>query len=405
MKNKKILIVGNLYALAKKLSSEVEKVFVAPGNPMIAEFAECIDIREDKPTELLNFVLEHDIDLTIAVSEKAITSDIASIFQANEQLIFAPTAESASFAINKSQGKRFLYKLHAPTPKFGNFEKLPLAIDYLKDATYPLVVRCDNANNENDRLCCTTFERAKYFAEDLFTQGEEKIVIEEYVYGNEFTMYFVTDGYLVEPLTTICNYKFTENGDGGYLTSGIGAYVPAYKIPEEIQQKVYKNVVVNAINALDKKGTPYLGIIGVDLVMTSPDTYMALEFKPFFQDFDAQAVLNSIDEDLIDLFEACANGFFADEYEDILMNDTVSVSCVVKSRKDDVIIPNLDLIESAISFLNARKNKYFEYIASKGDVLVLTANARTLTRAKEILKEDLELIKFDGMKYRSDITS
>ena len=405
MKNKKILIVGNLYALAKKLSSEVEKVFVAPGNPMIAEFAECIDIREDKPTELLDFVLEHDIDLTIAVSEKAITSDIASIFQANEQLIFAPTAESATFAINKSQGKRFLYKLHAPTPKFGNFEKLPLAIDYLKDATYPLVVRCDNADSETDRLCCTNFERAKYFAEDLFSQGEEKVVIEEYVYGHEFTMYFVTDGYLVVPLTTVCNYKFTENGDGGYLTSGVGAYAPTYKVPEEILHKVFKNVVVNAINALDKKGTPYLGIVGVDAVMISPDAYVVLEFKPFLQNFDAQAVLNSVDEDLIDLFEACANGFFADEYEDILVNDNVSVACVVKARQENVVIPNLDLVESSISYLNVKMNNDSSCLTTKGDVLVLTASAKTLSRAKEKLREDLELIKFDGMKYRSDITS
>ena len=403
MKNKKILIVGNLYALAQKLSKEVEKVFVAPGNSMISEFAESVDIREDKPAELLEFAFENDIDLTIVASEKAIASDIAGIFQANEKLIFAPSAESASFAINKSQGKRFLYKLHAPTPKFGNFEKLPLAIDYLKEANYPLVVRSDVNENGLDRLCCINFERAKYFVEDLFSQNLEKVVIEEYAYGHEFTMYFVTDGYLVLPLTTVSNYKFTENGDGGYLTSGVGAYVPAYKVPEEIQQKVFKNVVINAINALEKKGTPYLGILGIDVVMTSPDTYTVLEFKPFMQDFDAQAVLNSIDEDLIDLFEACANGFFADEYEDVLLNDNVSVSCVVKSRKDDVVIPNIDLVESSVAFINAKKNKYFEYIAYKGDVLVLTATAKTLTRAKEILKEDLELIKFDGMKYRSDI--
>lgn len=403
MKNKKILIVGNLYALAEKLSQEVEKVFVAPGNSMMKEFAECVDIREENSAELLDFALENDIDLTIVVSDKAIKSDIASLFQANGKLIFAPTAKSADFATNKSQGKRFLYKLHAPTPRFAIFEKLPLAIDYLKDANYPLVVRCDMNEYECDRLCCTTFEQAKYFSEDLFARGETKIVIEEYAYGHEFTMYAVTDGYHAIPFSTVHNFKFTENGNGGLLTSGVGAYVPDYKVPVEIQEKLFKNVIQNALTSLERKGTPYLGILGVDAVLTNPDTYTVLEFKPFLQDFDAQAVLNSVDEDLIDLFEACANGFFADEYDDILINDNVSVSVLVKSRQDGKVISNLDMIDSSISYLGAKRNEYFEYISTKGNNFVLTSCAKTLSRAKKNLNDDVELINFDGMKCRSDI--
>lgn len=403
MKNKKILIAGNSYALAKRLSKKVEKVYVAPGSPMMKEFAECVDIREDNAAELLNFVLENDIDLTIAVSDKAIKSDIASFFQANGKLIFAPSAQSANFAISKSLGKRFLYKLHAPTPRFGIYEKLQLAVEYLKTAEYPLVVRCDVNDYACDRLCCTTFENAKRFTEELFARGESRVVIEEYVYGHEFTMYVVTDGYHAIPLTLTANYKFTEDGDGGLLTSGVGAYVPAYKVPVEVQEKLFKNVVLNALSALEKKGTPYLGILGVDAVYTGGNSYSVLEFKPFLQDFDAQAVLNVIDENLVDLFEACANGFFADEYEDIITNDNVSVSCLVKSRIEGKVIPDLENSDSEISFLGTVRNKYFEYISSKGNNLVLTACAKTLSRAKKILAEDLEHIKFDGMKYRKDI--
>ena len=401
---KKILLVGNLYALAEKLASYGAKVFVAPGNPMMQEFAQCVDIREDSAEELLKFAVENEIDLTIAVSDSAIKSDIASVFQANEKLIFAPTAKSANFAINKSQGKRFLYKLHAPTPKFGIFEKLPLALDYLKDANYPLVVRCDNNNASLDRLCCTNFENAKNFTEELFLRGEEKVVIEEYAPGHEFTLYVVTDGYHAIPLSVVHNFKFTEDGDGGLLTSGVGAYVPDYKVPEEIIQKLFKNVVLNAINSLEKRGMPYLGILGIDAVMTDSDSYTCLEFKPFLQDFDAQAVLNMIDENSIELFEACANGFFADEYEDILTNDNCSVSCLVKSRTEGKVIPNLDAVDSKVSFLAAYKNNYFEYVSAKGNNFVLTSCAKTFSRAKKILAEDLELIKFDGMKYRKDIS-
>ena len=400
---KKILLVGNLYALAKKLSSYGAKVFAAPGSEEMREFAECVDLREDDTTGLLKFAAENEIDLTVAVSEKAIKSDIVSVFQANEMPVFGPSEKSANFAISKAQGKRFLYKLHAPTPKFGIFEKPQLAFDYLKEANYPLVVRCDNNDISLDRLCCLNFETAKNFAEELFMRGEERVVTEEYAFGHEFTLYAVTDGYHALPLAVVHNFKFTESGDGGLLTSGVGAYVPDYRVPESIIEKLFKNVILNALNSLEKRGMPYSGILGVEAVMTDEDSYTCLEFKPFLQEFDAQAVLNSVDENLIELFEACANGSFADEYEDILTNDNCSVSCVVKSRTDGQVIPNLELAESAVSFQGAAKNKYFEYISAKGNNFVLTSCAKTFSRAKKMLAEDLELVKFDGMKYRKDI--
>ena len=403
MKDKKILIVGNAFALAKKISDIAEKVYVAPGIDLMSDFAECVDIREDDATGLLKFVLDNEIDLTIATSQKAIKSDIASVFQANDKLIFAPTEKSASFAISKSLGKRFLYKLHVPTPRFGIFEKLPLSLDYLKDASYPLVVRCDMDNETNDRLCCTSFDQARIFAEELFSQGEVKVVIEEYVYGHEFTLYVVTDGYHAVPFASVANFKFTEDGDGGKITSGVGAYVPDYKVPENILSDVFNKVIVPALNVQQKKDTPYVGILGVDVVLTSPDTYTVLEFKPFLKDFDAQAVLNNIDENLIEVFEACANGFFADEYDDILTNDNFSVSCLVRSRLADKVIPNVELADSDISFINTKCNKYFEYISDVGNNFVLTSCAKTLSRAKAKLKEDLGLVLFDGMKYRKDI--
>lgn len=402
---KKILLAGNSYALAKRLSKDAEKVFAAPGGQMFDDFCESVDIREDDTEALLKFVVENDVDLTVAVSEKAIAADIASVFSENGRAVFAPSAKSANFALSKSQGKRFLYKLHAPTPRFGIYEKLPIALDYLTNASYPLIVRCDNNGNILDRLCCTSFESAKLFTEELFLRGEEKVVIEEYVYGHEFSMYVVTDGYHAIPLTTVANYKFSEAGDGGLLTSGVGAYTPDYKISDEIQTKLFKNVILNALSSLEKRGMPYVGILGVDAVLTSEDSYSVLEFKPFLQNFDAQAVLNLVDENLTELFEACANGFFADEYEDILINDNFSVSCLIKSRQEEKIIPNLDIVDSEVSFINTTKNKYFEYLSSKGDNFVLTSCAKTLSRAKKNLAEDIDLIKFDGMKYRSDICS
>lgn len=405
-KFKKILIVGNSakeYALARKLASYECEIFVIPGNASMMDIAKCVDIREDKVQEILEFVLENAIDLTVVSSELAIKNDIASVFQANEQLIFAPTAQSASFALSRSVGKRFLYKLRIPTPRFAIFDKLQLAVDYLKTANMPQVIRTDENLNTADRLVCSTFINAKTFVEDLFSKDEKKVVLEDYVYGHEFTFYAVTDGYSALPLMTVANYKFMENGNGGILTSGTGAFAPDYKVSSDIENSIMNDVVIKVLQALERKGTPYLGILGMDCVLMPDGQYVVLNFKPFLSDHDADAVLNLVDENLLNLFAACAVGSFADDYEKLNVSDNSSVSCVVSSRQEGKVINGLELVDSDIAHFGVTQNKYLEYETIKGKNFVLTRTAKTLSRARKHLYEDIEVIKFDGKKYRNDI--
>ncbi len=405
-KLKKILIVGNSakeYALARKLSLYGCEIFVIPGNPSMKDIANCVDIREDKVQEILEFVFENAIDLTIASSEVAIKNDIAGVFQANGQLIFAPSAQSALFSISRSAGKRFLYKLRIPTPKFAIFDKLQLAVDYLKTANMPQVIRADENLNTADRLVCSTFINAKTFVEDLFNKDEKKVVLEDYVYGHEFTFYAVTDGYSALPLMSVANYKFMENGDGGILTSGVGAYTPDYKVSKEIENSIMTDVVQKVLQALERKETPYLGILGIDCVLMPDGEYVVLNFKPFLGDHDADAVLNLVDENLLNLFEACAVGSFADDYNVLNVSDSSSVSCVLSSRQEGKIIEGLELVESDIANFGVIQNKYLEYETVKGKNFVLTRTAKTLSRACKHLYEDIDVIKFDGKKYRNDI--
>lgn len=405
-KKKKVLIVGNSakeYALVKKFKNYDCDIFVLSGNSAISELAECVDIREENVQEILEYVLENAIDLTIVTSEVAIKNNIAELFQTNNQLIFCPTAQSAQFTLSRSAGKRFLYKLRIPTPRFGIFDKLPLAIDYLKNAPMPQVIRADENSNSADRLVCTTFAASKTFVEDLFNKDENKVVLEDYVYGHEFTIYVVTDGYSALHLATVANYKFAEDGDGGILTSGVGAYTPDYKISSDIENSVMQNVVERVLASLQRKETPYLGVLGIDCVLTSDGSFVTLDFKPFLSDHDAEAVLNLVDENLLTLFEACAVGSFADDYEKIDVSDNSSVSCVISSRKKGEIIKGLELVESDITHFATTKNKYFEYETVEGKTLVLTKTAKTLSRARKHLYEDVELISFSGKKCRNDI--
>lgn len=405
-KKKKVLIVGNSakeYALVKKFKNYDCDIFVLSGNSAISELAECVDIREENVQEILEYVLENAIDLTIVTSEVAIKNNIAELFQTNNQLIFCPTAQSAQFTLSRSAGKRFLYKLRIPTPRFGIFDKLPLAIDYLKNAPMPQVIRADENSNSADRLVCTTFAASKTFVEDLFNKDENKVVLEDYVYGHEFTIYVVTDGYSALHLATVANYKFAEDGDGGILTSGVGAYTPDYKISSDIENSVMQNVVERVLASLQRKETPYLGVLGIDCVLTTDGNFVTLDFKPFLSDYDAEAVLNLVDENLLTLFEACAVGSFADDYEKIDVSDNSSVSCVISSRKKGEIIKGLELVESDITHFATTKNKYFEYETVEGKTLVLTKTAKTLSRARKHLYEDVELISFSGKKCRNDI--
>lgn len=405
-KNKKVLIVGNSakdYALVKKFKNYDCEVVVLPGNTAISELVECVDIREENTQEILEYVLENAIDLTIVTSEKAIKSNIAELFQANSQLIFCPTAQSAQFALSRSAGKRFLYKQRIATPRFGIFDKLPLAIDYLKTAPMPQVIRADENSNSADRLVCSTFATSKTFVEDLFNKGEDKIVLEDYVYGHEFTFYIVTDGYSALHLATVANYKFAEDGDGGILTSGVGAFTPDYKVSSIVENSVMQNVVTRVLESLQRKETPYLGILGVDCVLNNDGSFVTLDFKPFLSDHDADAVLNLVDENLLTLFEACAVGSFADDYEKIDVSENSSVSCVISSRKKGEIIKGIELVESDITHFATTKNKYLEYETIEGKTLVLTKTAKTLSRARKHLYEDVELISFSGKKCRKDI--
>ena len=410
MNKKKVLIVGSCakeYALAKFLSknSQIEKVYIAPGNVASAEFAERIDIRENDVQSLLEFAVKEEISLTIAPSAVAIKADIAGYFQANSQMIFAPGAEAAKFAISRANAKKFLYKLHIPTPKFGIFEKSALAYDYVNNAKMPLLITTDMDNENSVRSVCTNINLAKTCINDLFLREEPKVVVEEYVFGHPFTIYVMTDGYCALPFAAVGDYKFMEDGDAGLFTRGMGAYVPDYKVSLDVVADIMEKVINPVIKSLEKRNNPYSGILGVECVLTGENTYSVTGFTPFLKEHDTQAVLNSLDTDLYRLFEACAVGSFADDYTEISVNDLSTLACVLYSRKEGSVIAGLEMVDDSteITHFSTNKNNYFEYLTNQGRTLVLTQTASTISRARELLYDNVEDIYFDGKKYRRDI--
>lgn len=407
---KKVFIIGSSaveYSLAKKFSEldEVSEVFVAPGNDAMKEFCTVVDIRENNIQELLEFALENAIDLTIAASEKAIENDIASIFQQHSQMIFAPGKESANICLSKAGGKKFMYKNRIPCPKFGIFDKASVAVDYAKKSNMPIVVKTDEHQGSKGILVCNSFSIARTFIEDLFDRGEKKVIIEDYILGHEFSFYVITDGYQALPLGCTATYKSELDCNGGLITEGMGAITPDYKISNQVEKKILQQIICPALNTLAMQQTPYIGILGVDLLMKEGEQLYALEFNPFLRAPDAQGILALLNENIYQLFQACVIGSFADDYNQIDISDKSAASCVILSKKSNEIIEGLDDLDenTQVAHFNTRKNIYLEYETQVGRTLVLTRTARVLSKAVDDLYEEFSVINFNGIRYRKDI--
>lgn len=404
---KKILIVGNSakeYALAKKLSEKYE-IYVTPESDTIKEFAFCLDIREDKPEELLEFVLENGIDMTVAISQKSINADIATVFNANKQPIFAPSAKANELVSNKSLAKKILYKLRVPTPKFGIFDKLNLANDYIKNQKMPFVIK---TNESNSATVITSLNTAKNILESISAE-KNKIIIEDYVYGIPFSFYSITDGYKALPLGCSLTYKHSLEGNGGQLTCGMGACVPNYKMSIENEYFLMDNVIYPTLDYLEISGNPYLGILGVNGILAEDGKMFILGWQSFTQDCDTDAIFNTLEDDIYNLFESCIVGSFSDEVESINYNNNQSVSVVLMCKNkenSENIINGIDALDenALLSFSSTvTKNKYLEYEAQNGQVMVITSCASSLSKASDLVYENLSRIDFRGISYRKDI--
>lgn len=405
---KKILVVGNganAYALAKKLS-ERHDVIVTPASDTLKEFAECIDIREDNVSELLEYVMENGIDMTIPVSKTALKTNISEVFYNNRQKLFAPNVKSSAIIFDKALAKKVLYKLRIPTPKFGIFEKQNMAFDYIKNQKTPFVLKTDDSNSA---AVFTNLQMAKNFIESVFIEKNNRIIIEDYVYGTPFSFYTITDGYKALPLGSSITYKHLLEGDGGQLTSGTGACSPNYKLSVENEYFLMDNVIYPTLDFLEIDGNPYSGILGVNGILTNEGKISVLGWQTFMQDCDAAAVLEMINEDLYDLFTSCIIGSFSDETDNIKFNEKYTASLVLRCKNkenNENIINGLDNLsdETNITFYPAvTKNKYLEYEANEGPVLIVSSSAATPASAVKKMYEEAQNIEYNSVSYRKDI--
>ena len=304
---KKILILGNSakeYALAKVFSEKYE-VFVVPGNDAMKEFATCVDIRENSVLEILDFAVENDISMTIPVSAKSQDTNITDLFKRNNLQIFAPDKNAVKLITDKAYAKKTLYKLKVPTPKFGIFEKQSMVNDYIKNQSCPFVIK---TNEPSSAIIFTSTKSSKTIVDSLFNQNNQKVIIEDYIYGEPFCFYAITDGYKALPIGSSVIYKHSLEGNGGQLTQGMGSYVPNNKLSFDNENFLMNYVIYPTLEYLENNGSTYLGIIGINGILADNSSVSILGYQSFMQDCDCASILSTINCDLYNLFESCIIG-------------------------------------------------------------------------------------------------
>ena len=399
-------------ALAKKIKEQQpdDIVFVAPGNQAIGDFATCIDIQSNDTAELVDFAQANEVDITIISDSDAIETGVADAFNSAGLMVFAPEQETARIATHKSAGKRFMYKLKIPTSKFGIFDKEASAREYIRNADFPILLKKDKHCDYESTFLCHSAREANTVLNKFFTEENEKVIIENYVNGREFSFYAFTDGYNAIPICSTMPYKYFSEKDGGSITKGVGAYAPCTFVNEELTIYLLDKVIYPTLNEIEKNAAPYVGIIGIDAIINDKNEISVIEFNTFFNEPDIECILELIDENLIKIFKACTVGSLADDYEIINMKNKASVS-IVLTKTPKVLFDNetsvlfgLDKIDEDINItLYNAINKENSVKVKAGRALSMTASASTLNKAKTRIKENIDDINFEGKRYRKDI--
>lgn len=316
----KILIIGGggrEHALTWKVaqSSKVSQVFVAPGNAGTAmeHKVKNIAINNNDCEKLLEFALQEGIDLTIVGPEAPLSLGIVDLFQENNLRIFGPKQASARLESSKAFCKDFLKKNKIPTATYQTFTDINAALSYAKKQDYPLVIKADGLAAGKGVIIAENYSQAQnticeMLAEKKFGEASQKIVIEEFLEGEELSYIVMVDGKHILPLASSQDHKRLLDHDQGPNTGGMGAYSPAPLLTEEMENIILQKIIQPTVRAMQRSGTPYTGFLYAGLMVSPAGAPKVLEFNCRLGDPETQPILMRLESDLIDLFVAALEG-------------------------------------------------------------------------------------------------
>ncbi len=415
----KILVIGSggrEHALVWKIVQSPRKpqVFCAPGNAGIERLATCVPIKADDLTGLKEFALKEQIDLTVVGPEAPLALGIADEFRKARLKIFGPTKAAARLEASKSFSKDIMAANRIPTAAARSFEQMEQALAYLDEQPVPIVVKADGLAQGKGVVVATTREEAKQAVRDameksLFGQAGHRVLIEEFLDGEELTIMAFTDGKTVVPMVPAQDHKRVGDGDTGPNTGGMGAYAPAPIATAALREQVTRQVLQPTVDALARLGCPFQGVLYAGLMIVKGTPYV-LEFNARMGDPETEVVLPLLKTDLVDVMEAVVDHRL-DQLTVEWRNDTAV--CVVMtspgypgSYQTGFPIQGLTAqsADAHIAIFHAGTKRDAERVVTAGGrVLAVTAWAPSLLQAREQVYKAVPSIMFDGRHYRTDI--
>jgi len=417
----KVLVIGSggrEHALVWKImqSPKVSQIYCAPGNTGISKLAQCINIDADSIEKLVDFAQEEKIDLTVVGPELALSKGIVNEFNRKDLRIFGPSREAAEIESSKVFSKHLMKKYNIPTANYEVFGNSKEAFDYIKQQTFPLVIKADGLAAGKGVFIVKNLVEARdaldaLMEEKKFGEAGRQVIIEEFLEGEEVSILAFCDGKTVVPMVSSQDHKKIFDNDQGPNTGGMGAYSPVPFYPNEFKKTVLEEILKPTVKGLQSERREYRGVLYAGLVLTEEGPKV-LEFNARFGDPETQVVLPRLKTDLVDILNAVIDGSL--HKINIEWEDNAAVCVVVASggypgkyQKGKVIsgLERLENMKGIIVFHAGTKFQDGKIITSGGRVLGITAWDKTISKAKEKAYEGVEKIYFEDMYYRKDIAA
>ena len=417
----KVLVIGGggrEHALVWKItqSPKVSKIYCAPGNAGISQLAQRIDINADNIEGLVDFAQKEKIDLTVVGPELALSKGIVNEFNRKGLRIFGPSKKATEIESSKVFSKYLMKKYNIPTATYEVFQNSEKAFDYIKQQTFPLVIKADGLAAGKGVFIVKDLVQARdaldaLMEEKKFGEAGRQVVIEEFLEGEEVSILAFCDGKTVVPMVSSQDHKKIFDNDRGPNTGGMGAYSPVPFCNHKSEEMVLQKILIPVIKGLQKEDREYKGVIYAGLVLTKEGPKV-LEFNARFGDPETQAVLPRLETDLIEILLAVVEGNLSKV--NIKWKDKAAV-CVIlasggypgKYQKGKVIygFEKLENKKDIIVFHAGTKLQEGKIVTAGGRVLGVTAWDDTISKAKDKAYEGVEKIYFKNMYYRKDIAS
>ena len=416
----KVLSVGSggrEHAIARSVakSTKVDKIYCAPGNAGISEYAECVDIGAMEFEKLADFAEKNSVDLTIIGMDDPLVGGVVDVFETRGLKVFGPRKNAAILEGSKAFSKDLMKKYGIPTAGYENVDDPQKALDYLHtQVKFPIVLKADGLALGKGVLICNTLEEAEAGVKEImedkkFGSAGNTMVIEEFMTGREVSVLSFVDGKTIRPMTSAQDHKRAKDGDQGLNTGGMGTFSPSPFYTEEVDKFCKEHIYQATVDAMAAEGRPFTGIIFFGLMLTA-DGPKVLEYNARFGDPEAQVVLPRMKTDIIEVMEACVNGTL--DQVDLEFEDNAAVCVVLASDgypvKYEKGIPmhgfeNFKDKEGYYCFHAGTKFKDGEIVTNGGRVLGITATGKDLKEARKNAYEATDWIQFANKYMRHDI--